>query len=109
MRGGGRGGRSAVSHYKSLDDVAAAESQGALAQQVTYEDDSDRRPQKPHQQQTQKPAYNGQPQYQPPYQQQHQYTSGSSQSVETTQQFKGQSASGGTGNVTGAPELHQYY
>lgn len=68
---GGRGGKGGGHHYKSLDDVAARESQGSFAQQVTYDDTSDRRPQQ-QQQQPQNPAYPAQPQYQPPYQPQQQ-------------------------------------
>lgn len=68
QRGGasrGRGGRGGH-HYKSLDDVGTRDNQGGFAQQVSYEDDSQRGfPVQP----PQGPAnqyYSQQAQYQPP-------------------------------------------
>ncbi|KAL1844152.1 hypothetical protein VTK73DRAFT_2636 [Phialemonium thermophilum] len=40
---GGRGGGGGGHHYRSLDDVGTRDNLGGFAQQVTYEDDSERR------------------------------------------------------------------
>ncbi|KAK3384800.1 hypothetical protein B0H63DRAFT_395222 [Podospora didyma] len=122
QRGGGqrgRGGQGRGHHYKSLDDVAARDSQGGFAQQVSYEDDPQRNIQASQQPQSQgNQGYNSQPQYQPPYQQQQshqqqyqphlqQYGGGGSWPQQQQQQ-QGRPV-GGPGYGAGGPELNNYY